>query len=412
MRSVFGDTYTTMIYNMKKTIIALAALGTLASAAHAQSSVTLFGVIDEGLDFVNNKGGHQAYQLASSVMQGDRFGLTGTEDLGGGLKAVFMLENGFNLNSGALSQNGLMFGRQAWVGLSSAQLGTVTLGRQYDAIFDYVAPFAAGQVGGGVYGAHPGDIDNANIDYHSNSSIKYASPTYGGFKFGGTYSLGGTPGNFTNNQIFSLGASYNQGPIGLGAAYLNARNPGTGMFSTAMSSLPETLMSPIYSGFMSANTFQLIDLGGSYTFGPATVGVTYTNAKFMNLGSNTMPTGAKGPASGFSTGSTATFNDVQLNLQYRVNPFLRLLLASDYMNRNSLTAGNGDPVARAQYLQFQAALDYSLSKRTDVYAMALYQRAIGQDSTGGAAVAAITDTTAISSNGKQFVARIGIRHKF
>ncbi|ABE37091.1 gram-negative porin family protein [Paraburkholderia xenovorans LB400] len=396
---------------MKKSIIAFVALGTLAGAAHAQSSVTLYGIIDEGLDMItNNKGGH-VYQLASSVMQGNRFGLTGAEDLGGGMKAVFLLENGFNLNSGALSQNGLMFGRQAWVGLAS-QYGTVTFGRQYDSIFDYAAPLAAGQLGGGVYGAHPGDLDDSNIDYHSNSSIKYASPTFSGFKFGGTYSLGGTPGNFTNNQIWSLGAAYNQGPVALGAAYLNARNPGTGMFSTAASSLPETLMTPIYSGFMSANTFQLIDFGGSYTFGPATLGATYTNAKFMDLGSNPMPTGAKGPAGGYTTGSTATFNDVQVNFLYRITPALRLLLASDYVHRNALTDQDGKSIESAKYLQYDASLDYSLSKRTDVYVMALYQRALGDDSTGGPAVAAITDTTAISSNGKQFLARIGIRHKF
>ncbi|HTH60853.1 MAG TPA: porin [Paraburkholderia sp.] len=397
---------------MKKTILAFAVLGTMAGAAQAQSSVTLFGIIDEGLDMVTNKGGSHVYQLASSVMQGNRFGLTGTEDLGGGLKAVFMLENGFNLNTGGLGQNGLLFGRQAWVGLSSSQFGSVTLGRQYDSVFDYAAQFAAGQLGGGVYGAHPGDLDNSNIDYHSNNSIKYMSPMYSGFKFGGTYSLGGTPGNFTNNQIWSLGASYNQGPVGFGAAYLNARNPGTGMFSTSMSSLPETLMTPIYSGFMSANTYQLIDFGGSYTFGPATIGATYSNAKFMNLGSNPMPKGANGPASGFAAGSTATFNDVQINALYRFSPTVRVLVAADYVTRNALTQQDGTPVDRAKYLQYQASVDYSLSKRTDVYAMAIYQRALGDDSTGGPAVAAITDTTAISSNSNQFVARVGIRHKF
>ncbi|ACR31309.1 porin [Burkholderia glumae] len=396
---------------MKKTILACVALGTLAGTAHAQSSVTLFGIIDEGIDMVsNNKGGH-VYQAAGSVMQGNRFGLTGSENLGGGLKAVFMLENGFNGNTGGLSQNGLMFGRQAWVGLASPY-GTVSFGRQYDSVFDYAAPFAAGQLGGGVYGAHPGDLDNSNIDYHANNSIKYASPTIGGFRFGGLYSLGGTPGNVTNNEIVSFGAAFNHGPVALGAAYLNARNPGTGMFSTAASSLPETLMTPIYSGFMSANTYQLIDVGGSYAFGPATLGATYSNAKFMNLGSNPMPTGAKGPAAGFSRGSTATFNDVQVNFQFQFSPTLRTLAAADYVTRNALAQANGTPVDRAKYLQYELALDYSLSKRTDVYVLGVYQRALGQDSTGGPAVAAITDTIAVSSNGKQFVARVGLRHKF
>src|ERR1700761_4302262 len=247
---------------MKKSTIALVALGTLAGAAHAQSSVTLYGIIDEGFDMItNNKGGHQ-YQLAGSVMQGNRWGLTGAEDLGGGMKALFLLESGFNGNSGALSQNGLLFGRQAWVGLSS-QYGTVTLGRQYDSVFDYAAPLAAGQLGGGIYGAHPGDLDNSNIDYHDNNTIKYASPTINGLKFGGTYSLGGVAGNLTNSQIYSLGASYKQGPIALGTAYVNARNPMAGRFNTAASSLPYTLTSPISSGFLTANTFQVIDFGAA-----------------------------------------------------------------------------------------------------------------------------------------------------
>ena len=124
---------------MKKSLLALVALGAFAGAAHAQSSVTLYGIIDEGFIFNNNaKGGH-LYGLSSGVMQGSRFGLRGTEDLGGGLKAIFVLENGFDVNSGRLGQGGLMFGRQAYVGLSS-QFGTVTLGRQYDSVVDYVGP--------------------------------------------------------------------------------------------------------------------------------------------------------------------------------------------------------------------------------------------------------------------------------
>jgi predicted porin len=132
----------------------------------------------------------------------------------------------------------------------------------------------------------------------------------------------------------------------------------------------------------------------------------------MNLGSNPMPTGAKGPASGFASGSTATFNDVQVNFLYRLTPALRVLAAADYVNRNALTEGNGAAVNSAKYLQYQASIDYSLSKRTDVYALAIYQRALGDDSTGGPAVAALTDTTAMSSNANQFVGRVGIRHKF
>ena len=114
---------------MKKSLLALVALGAFAGAAQAQSSVTLYGIIDEGLLFNNNAGGKHLYSMASGVMQGSRFGLRGTEDLGGGLKAIFVLENGFNSGNGTLGQGGAIFGRQAYVGLSQSQYGTVTFGR-------------------------------------------------------------------------------------------------------------------------------------------------------------------------------------------------------------------------------------------------------------------------------------------
>ena len=128
--------------------------------------MTLYGIIDEGLLFNNNAGGKHLYSMASGVMQGSRFGLRGTEDLGGGLKAIFTLENGFDVNSGKLGQGGLMFGRQAYVGLSS-QYGTVTLGRQYDSVVDFVGPLEAGDQWGGYIAAHPGDLDNLVIPLKS-----------------------------------------------------------------------------------------------------------------------------------------------------------------------------------------------------------------------------------------------------
>src|SRR5258708_39891884 len=99
---------------MKKSLLALAALGAFAGVAHAQSSVTLYGIIDEGFNINTNSGGHHLYNLSSGVLQGSRFGLRGTEDLGGCLKAIFVLENGFAVNNGRLGQGGLLFCRQAY----------------------------------------------------------------------------------------------------------------------------------------------------------------------------------------------------------------------------------------------------------------------------------------------------------
>ena len=169
---------------MKKSLLALAALGTFAGAAHAQSSVTLYGIVDAGLAYANNVGGHHLYETSAGNLQGDRWGLRGTEDLGGGLKALFVLENGFNAFSGKLGQGGDEFGRQAYVGVSS-QFGTVTLGRQYDSVVDYTGALEVGSQWASFYGAHPGDLDNMNNSNRVNNSIKYTSANYSGITFGG-----------------------------------------------------------------------------------------------------------------------------------------------------------------------------------------------------------------------------------
>ena len=80
--------------------------------------MTLYGVLDEGIDYTNNAGHGAVWEMVSGYAQGSRWGMKGSEDLGGGLKAVFQLENGFDVSSGRLGQGGRMFGRQAYVGLS------------------------------------------------------------------------------------------------------------------------------------------------------------------------------------------------------------------------------------------------------------------------------------------------------
>ena len=402
---------------MKKSLLALATLSMFVGVAHAQSSVTLYGIIDEGFNWTSNSGGHHLYNLSSGVLQGSRWGMRGTEDLGNGLKAIFVLENGFNINNGALGQankgstQGLEFGRQAYVGLSS-QYGTVTLGRQYDSVVDYVGPLEAGDQWGGYIAAHPGDLDNFNNTSRVNNAIKFTSANYGGFTFGGLYSLGGTAGDFSRNQIFSLGAGYNNGPLVLGAGYLNVRNPNVGFFgdngaSTAVTSASNFISSPVYSGYASAHTYQVIGAGGAYTFGAATVGATYSNVKFMGLGDVT-----SGPNTvGYRRGTTATFNNAELNFKYQLSPALLLGAAYDFTRGSSVSESNGGSDPGAKYHQFSLGTDYFLSKRTDVYLIGVYQKASGKDSTGANAVAAINNLTP-STNNHQATVRVGIRHKF
>ncbi|KWI54705.1 porin [Burkholderia pseudomultivorans] len=391
---------------MKMAILGVVTLGVLANVAHAQSSVTLYGIIDEGINFNSNASGHRLYNLSSGIMQGSRLGFRGSEDLGGGLKAVFVIENGFDVNGGKLGQGGLMFGRQAYVGLSGVKFGSITLGRQYDSVVDYVGQLEAGGQWGGNIAAHPGDLDNFNNTYRTNNTLKYTSATYGGFKFGGTYSLGGIAGQLTQNQIWSLGAGYTNGPLALGVGYLNARTPSNvgGLFGNSTSTTAAAIVTtPVYSGYTSANTYQIIGAGGAYTVGAATIGVTYSNVKFGNLGAN--------GASSYQRGDSVTFNNAEINLKYQVTPTLLAGMAFDYTRGSDVTLANGSSSAGARYYQGALGIDYFMSKRTDVYLIGVYQKASGASSTGLPAVAAINGVSA-SSGDRQAVVRIGMRHKF
>ncbi|MGF6368005.1 putative porin [Paraburkholderia sp. RAU6.4a] len=371
--------------------------------SHAQSSVMLYGILDVGFVYANNTvkngQGGALYSLASGNLMGSRWGLRGVEDLGGGLKTVFVLENGFSVANGTLGQGGDLFGRQAYVGLSSDKFGTVTLGRQYDSVADYTGIFIAGAQWASYYGSHPGDLDNMLNTNRVNNAIKFASNTYGGLIFGGLYSLGGLPGQSGRNQIWSAGARYANGPLQLGAAYLNVRDPNYSFFgNNATSSATGSNMSGsrVYSGYASARTQQVVSAGGAYTFGAATFGLTYSNTQFRDIGS--LP-GL--PAEG--AGGSAKFHNAEVNFKYQITPVLLIGAAYDY------TKGYG--VNDAKYNQGMLGVDYFLSKRTDLYATGIYQHASGTDSTGTKAVANIS-LFSPSSTANQVAVTIGIRHKF
>ncbi|TDN62341.1 porin [Paraburkholderia sp. BL10I2N1] len=393
---------------MKKRLAAGVLLGMTSSIALAQSSVTLYGLIDEGFNFNSNSDGKRQYYLSSGELQGSRFGLRGKEDLGGGISAIFVVENGYDVNTGKLGQGGLMFGRQAYVGLSSPY-GTVTAGRQYDSVVDYVGPLGAAEQWGGSFLAHPGDTDNFNNTNRTNNAIKYTSDSFGGLRFGGMYAVGGVAGNVSRNQIWSLGAGYSNGPLQLGVGYLNVRNPNTsfygagGTVAATVGGVPGSNFgsSPVISAYASAHTQQVIAAGAAYTLGAATIGATYSNAKYMSLGDKSS---GPVPASGIS--GTATFNNAELSFKYQITP--AFLAGASYVYSRNSGANGAD---HATYNQGGLGIDYFLSKRTDVYALAIYQKASGTDSTGKSAVASINTVTPSTSN-HQAVIRVAIRHKF
>jgi predicted porin len=127
-----------------------------------------------------------------------------------------------------------------------------------------------------------------NTAYRANNAVKYMSKAYGGFTFGGVYSLGGVAGDVSRNQVWSIGAGYTNGPLSLAAGYLNARNPNVGFFGDNGGSSPTTasasfISSPVYSGYASARTYQDIAAGAAYVFGAATVGATYSKTSSSRI---------------------------------------------------------------------------------------------------------------------------------
>jgi general bacterial porin, GBP family len=393
---------------MKKNLLIALLMGIFATTAHAQSSVTLYGLIDAGLTYVSNQreagstAGHSKFAMTDASINPDRFGLRGSEDLGGGLKAIFTLENGFTLTNGALGQHGLLFGRQAFAGLSSDQFGTVTLGRQYDAMIDYLAPLAAAATStGGVFFGHPYDNDNLENTMRINNSVKFTSANYKGWQFGSLYGFSNAAGGFSNNRAYSFGTSYNNGPLRFAASYLQINNGGTATNLTGAtdSYLTSGQVSSSDSTF-SAGQQRTFGAGLNYVFGPARVGFVYTETKLENATgiNNTSSTSID-----FAS-SSLRFDNYEVSAHYSLTPELVLIGSYTFTDGGSSLSGASSP----KWNQANLLLDYSLSKRTDVYVEGQFQHVSG----GGTTFTADINGLAPSANDKQVALTAGLRARF
>lgn len=379
--------------NAFRTLATLTALATIASTAHAQSSVTLYGLIDAGLTYTNNQGGSHNVQATSGSVNGSRWGLRGSEDLGGGLKAIFTLENGFNIMTGKLGQNSREFGRQAFVGLSSNRAGAVTLGRQYDSVVDYLGPLAlTGTQYGGTQAAHPFDNDNLDNSFRISNSVKYQSLNYAGFKFGGLYGFSNDAGGFATNRAYSVGASYNYGPLNVAASYMQLNNAGATLNASGAVSDDATF---------SAARQRTFGAGVSYAFGPAQAGFVFTQTRLD--GATGIGASASGTTNGITLdGGSARFTNYEVNGRYNLTPAWSLSGAYTF------TDGHLEGVD-PKWNQFSLQTAYALSKRTDVYLQGVYQHVSDVGDSG--ITAAINGLSASSSN-SQVSATVGLRHRF
>ncbi|NPT34254.1 porin [Paraburkholderia xenovorans] len=378
---------------MKKDVFGLAVLFCTANSM-AQSSTTLYGVVDDSFSFTNNQTGAHNYQVVNGGRGSSKWGFRTVEDLGGGLNAVAVLENGFDINTGKFGNGGRLFGRQSYVALNGP-FGSIRLGRQYDLIADSLMPLASSLQFGGVLTTRAGDVDNVWGDYSVSNTIKYYTPVFAGFKFGALLSLGGVAGNFSQGRGEGLSLTYIGGPVTAAAVLLRLNNPATSLYDATATPVAGTtftnpITNPTFSGYVSAHTLQIAGGGANVSVGNAVFGVLYTNTRFEDV----VPTSST-PFSG-----TATFNSIEANATYRITPAVMVGAAYNYTKAES-----------AKYSQVNLGAEYDLSKRTVLYTIAAWEHAIGTDSTGKPAVAALAFVTP-SSTDNQVVVRVGIRHSF
>ncbi|WP_454874662.1 porin [Paraburkholderia xenovorans] len=373
---------------MRKLSLALLCMPFISASVWAQSSVTIYGIIDDGLTWSSNQRGKSAFQMQSGISQGNRWGLKGEEDLGGGTRTIFRLEGGFNVNTGAFSQGGREFGRLAYVGLSDRRYGTLTLGRQGEAVGDYIGPFSAnGTLPGGILFPHPGDLDNIGVDFHLNNAVKYVSPSVAGLTGVATYSFGGTAGDFVRNSAKSFALQYVNGNLQVAGAYTSIDHP-----ATAVTEGVWTSTNTVDGNYgLAASSYKVFGLGAAYLFEAGRISVDWTQTQFGGLD----------PALGAKVRGHVTFNTGEVVGSYMVTPALQLGVAYSYTEGN-VSANGQEP----RYHEVDASADYLLSKTTDIYASATFMHA------AGGAVADLAPVLQASSSPNQVALRVGIRKKF
>lgn len=398
---------------MKNSFIALAAFGAMAGAAHAQSTVTLYGLLDANFgSFKTNRvagvtaatpNGTSVQNLTqtkidSAGLNGNRWGLRVSEDIGGGMAVIANLESGFSIDTGSSAQGGLLFGRRANVGISSG-FGTLVIGRNSSS-YDDVSPNHAMM---GESGFDPSGLNNGPspavaatlgtaagaatflgrkttwVGYNTrfNNSVKYTSPNFGGFSGSLMYAFGEDKTQTVSaSKTVSANLKYANGPLlvsggyqseGLGGSVNVGGSAVPGRTATTQPALENT------------------QLNFAYDFGVAKVGAGFNRAKFKDVAA---------PAS-LGGGNIAAQKEVSLSVAVP-------------LGATTLSAGvarsKGDTLGKSTGYGVQAL--YALSKRTTLYTGALSTKAY--DKLAAATLVAFPT----SSIGRTTTYAVGIRHTF
>ena len=410
---------------MKKSLLAAAVLSAVSFGAYADG-VELYGILDVAVATVTNslspdsnfssglsiKGGTASTVTNSFTgmlgggIQASRWGIKGSEDLGDGMKAIFQLESGIQLPSGSLansaqtlldakasgttfgsngSTNGELFNRQAWVGLSDAEMGTIKFGKNYVFMYDVYASYDPVQFAGlfsplgtsGTYGGGNGVSENLR----QINSVKYTGKM-GDVNYGAMYKFGNVAGSTSNGSAYGFNIGYEKGALGLQAVYQGATDA---IIESANSSTALKLTQLNTNAVLLAAKYKFsADLTGKVTFQRYTKSAPsdqlVTNPGFYN----NLTVGAVANQT-----TNASVNIASVGGDYNFSP--KLNLGVGYFAVNVDATGS-----TAAFTENYASvlLDYSLSKRTDVYA------------------GLMNETTGQASYNNQNLIAVGMRHKF
>jgi predicted porin len=381
---------------MKKSLLAVAVAAALPTFAQAQSSVTLFGLLDASIEYSDDQAnasigttgtvtkGSSGLRLKNGVGYGSRFGIRGTESLGGGLNAIFTLEHRLDIDTGETGGGSAIFGAagnqkfwngQAWVGLSGGW-GQLTAGRQYTPIFWMLIPADFSSYGYyNNWAAATGANASPNVfvtqgPIRLDNSLAYRSPSFGGLTVYATYAFGENLGNAANpggkdqagtGDVWGVAAGWQLGGLYLGAGYHSAD---TKAYGTAAGT------SLVFSDVLAATA--------SYRFANFGVSLGYTQIGYKNV-----------------AGTDPSISNILVSAFANIGPGILIVNAIQREFSDFVGARNDSG------LNFGVAYRMPLSKRTDWYV------AWGMDDYSGAQSTAAT--TLIDSQNR---IAVGIRHLF
>ena len=354
---------------MKKSLLSLAVLAALSAGgfAQAQSNVQVYGLIDAGVDYTTNTNAAKDSQVRviSGGKNTSRWGFRGSEDLGGGLKAVFNLEGGILLDTGNL--DGVLFKRQATVGLEG-EYGRILLGRSFTTVYDFVIlfdPLGYAPMYSWATSTNASGPSKYGMTTAFDNMIKY-SGQFGAFKVGASVGLGEQTTGAADSRKAAVGGSYTAGGLGVMATF-------------------EQVNGNTVAATGNRDKTTAWHLAADYKEGPWRLTAGMRDFKLV-------------------AGKAATA-DVKADtywggVSYLVAPAVTLTGAVYYVDVKNVAAN-----ADADPIMYVARTLYALSKRTDLYAAAAYAKA-----KNGKLVGLSRDDPGFASN--QTGLTVGIQHRF